>query len=111
MNNSGIGRLTSFLKSIIANKTIPMSNFDKKYPYYWSAITGYRIAKDIFVNMRNYDIKTTEDADRIIFPTLLVYQAHLLRAADEGERRFMKGIIKERSTVTNQKKGIGFGLT
>jgi len=109
MNKEGIGKLTSFLKSIIANKGIPMSNFDRSHPYYWSALQGYRLAKDIFVNLTNYEIKSTEDADRILFPMLLVYMAHVMRGAEEGERKFWKGFIKE-SNILGKEKGGKFGL-
>ena len=110
MNKKGIGRITSFLKSIIANKGIPMSNFHKDQPYHWSALQGFRLAKDVFVNLTEYDIDSSEDADRILFPTLLVYQAHLLRGSDGGERTFMKGFMSEKNVVGNQKNK-GFGLT
>ena len=110
MNKEGVSKVISFLKSIIGNKGIPMSNFHKDQPYNWSCLQGMRLAKDIFVNMREYEIPSTEDADRIIFPSLLIYQAHILRGSDGGERTFMKGFMKEKNVVGNQ-KGKGLGLT
>ena len=110
MNDQGIGRITSFLKSIIGNKGIPMSNFHKDQPYNWSCLQGMRLAKDIFVNMREYEIPSTEDADRIIFPSLLIYQAHILRGSDGGERTFMKGFMKEKNVV-GAEKGRRFSTT
>jgi len=102
MNKLGIGKFVTFLKSV-SHKGIPLSNFHKDFPYHFSELTGYLVSRDIFVSFNEYNIRSTDDGNRIIFPTILTYFAHLCRAVGESDKKFFKGFTRESHIITPPK--------
>lgn len=108
LNQTGIGKLTSLMKSV-CHKGIPMANFEQLRPYIFARMIGYVIAEDIFVNFNKYGIQSVEDANRLIFPSVFTFFATATRPVAEGERKFIKGYTRESHVIGPQKKK-GFGL-
>ncbi len=108
MNKVGIGKVLAKLKVI--HKGIPMSNYEKHTPYIFTRFQTYTIAKEVFVHMNNYDIKSTDDANKIIEMVMVALFSVYNRPVGGGERNFIKAYAKEKVVIgPPQKKG--FGLT
>jgi hypothetical protein len=108
MNQVGIGKILAKLKMI--HKGIAMSNFEKHVPYIFTRLQTYTIAKEVFVNMDEYGIRGTDDANKIIEMVMVALFSVYNRPVGEGERKFIKGYTRESHVITPQKGG-RFSLT
>lgn len=109
MNRKGVGKFIMFLKAS-CHKGIPVANFDQTRPYVFGRSLGMKVAEHIFVHgFTDYDIKSVEDANTIIFPIVKTLFAVDSRPVAEGERKFIKGYTKE-SHIHGPEKKRGFSI-
>jgi len=108
LNQHGVGKVTAKLKML--HKGVPMSNFEKHMPYVLTKLQTLSIAKELFVHMNDYGIKSTDDMNKIIELVMVSLISMYNRPVGEGERNFIKGYTRE-SHVINQQKKKGFSLT
>lgn len=108
MNETGIGKVLAKLKMI--HKGIPMSNFEKMTPYIFTRLQSYTMSRELFVHMEDYGIKNSDDMQKIIELVMVSLFAVYNRPVGEGERKFIKGYMKESHIIAQPKKS-RFSLT
>jgi len=108
MNEKGIGKVLAKLK--IIHKGIPMSNFEKNAPYIFTRLQSYTMARELFIHMEDYGIKNSDDMQKIIEMIMISLFAVYNRPVGEGERKFIKGYMKESHVIAQPKKA-RFSLT
>lgn len=108
MNRLGIGKVLAKLKMI--HKGIPMSNFEKMTPYVFTRLQSYTMARELFIHMESYGIKNSDDMQKIIELVMISLFAVYNRPVGEGERKFIKGYMKESHVIAQPKKS-RFSLT
>lgn len=108
MNSKGIGKVLAKLK--IIHKGIPMSNFEKMTPYVFTRLQSYTMARELFIHMEDYGIKNSDDMQKIVEMVMISLFAVYNRPVGEGERKFIKGYMKESHVIAQPKKA-RFSLT
>ncbi len=97
LNEEGISSVIGQVQ-IIVNQVTIMSNFTKYDIPILLNFLGDSLAKDLMMNRRTYQIKSTADRDKIYFATLGSAFITLKRGFEEGDRRFWKGSTQEITT-------------
>lgn len=107
MNDKGISSVLGQVQSLVNQVTV-MSNLKMAQIESLGQMFGDSLASDLMMNRINYDIKSNS---RTIIFSIALSTAYItmMRAFEEGDKRFWKGSVQEiRSSVEGQRKGGGF---
>ena len=106
MNDFGINSVLGQIQALVNQVTV-VSNFEDRHIQGLMDYLGDTLARDLMMNQTNYEIKNGYDRDRIFFQCLSTAFVTMMRAKDEGERRFWKGTQQEIMTTINGAKPSG----
>ena len=106
-NELGVNSIIGQTQALVSQVAV-MSNFKKDHVPMLIDFLGDTLAKDLMVNKVEYGIDNPSARDKIYFQSLSTAFVCLMRAFEEGDRRFWKGSQQEVRTVVEgnqQKKG------
>ena len=97
MNELGVGSVLGQVQAIVSQITI-MSNFEEKHIMALINFLGDTLARDLMMSQEKYAIKNSYDRDKIYFESLTCAFVTMMRAFEQGEKKFWKGSQQEITT-------------